>query len=143
MINMNLKILRTRHQLTQEEVAERLNVSRQVIAKWEKGESTPDIQHCMELAKLYNVTLDNLVNFKEADEQLGIPPKGKHFFGMATIGERGQMVIPKQAREVFGLSAGDKLIIVGDDERGLALVPERMMSNFFNMVKTTIDEEGE
>lgn len=143
MINMNLKNLRTRHQLTQEEVAERLNVSRQVIAKWEKGESTPDIQHCMELAKLYNVTLDNLVNFKEADEQLGIPPKGKHFFGMATIGERGQMVIPKQAREVFGLSAGDKLIIVGDDERGLALVPERMMSNFFNMVKTTIDEEGE
>lgn len=140
---MNLKNLRTRHQLTQEEVAERLNVSRQVIAKWEKGESTPDIQHCMELAKLYNVTLDNLVNFKEADEQLGIPPKGKHFFGMATIGERGQMVIPKQAREVFGLSAGDKLIIVGDDERGLALVPERMMSNFFNMVKTTIDEEGE
>lgn len=143
MINMNLKNLRTRHQLTQEDVAERLNVSRQVIAKWEKGESTPDIQHCMELAKLYNVTLDNLVNFKEADEQLGIPPKGKHFFGMATIGERGQMVIPKQAREVFGLGAGDKLIIVGDDERGLALVPERMMSNFFNMVKTTIDEEGE
>lgn len=140
---MNLKNLRTRHQLTQEDVAERLNVSRQVIAKWEKGESTPDIQHCMELAKLYNVTLDNLVNFKEADEQLGIPPKGKHFFGMATIGERGQMVIPKQAREVFGLGAGDKLIIVGDDERGLALVPERMMSNFFNMVKTTIDEEGE
>lgn len=140
---MNLKNLRMRHQLTQEEVAERLNVSRQVIAKWEKGESTPDIQHCMELAKLYNVTLDNLVNFKEADEQLGIPPKGKHFFGVATIGERGQMVIPKQAREVFGLGAGDKLIIVGDDERGLALVPEKMMSNFFNMVKTSIDEEGE
>ncbi|MEQ2527372.1 helix-turn-helix domain-containing protein [Bacillaceae bacterium CLA-AA-H227] len=143
MINMNLKNLRMRHKLTQEEVAERLNVSRQVIAKWEKGESTPDIQHCMELAKLYNVTLDDLVNFKEADEQLGIPPKGKHFFGVATIGERGQMVIPKQAREIFGLGAGDKLIIVGDDERGLALVPERMMSNFFHMVKTNIDEEGE
>ncbi|MFB6468085.1 helix-turn-helix domain-containing protein [Cytobacillus sp. Hz8] len=142
MINMNLKSLRTRYQLTQEEVAEHLNVSRQVIAKWEKGESAPDIQHCMELAKLYNVTLDNLVNYEDAQSEFGIPPKGKHFFGVATIGERGQIVIPKKAREVFKLEAGEKLIIVGDDERGLALVPERMMSSFFNLVKTTLDQEG-
>jgi len=140
---MNLKNLRTRHRLTQEEVAEHLNVSRQVIAKWEKGESSPDIHHCMELARLYNVTLDNLVHFEEDEGGLGIPPKGKHFFGVATIGERGQIVIPKKAREVFKLEAGGLLIIVGDDERGLALVPERMMSGFFNLVKTTLDQEGE
>lgn len=79
MINMNIKNLRIQHQLTQEQVAERLNVSRQVIVKWEKGESTPDIQYCMELAKLYNVTLDNLVNFNEQGNGLGVPPKGKHF----------------------------------------------------------------
>ncbi|MBO2535627.1 helix-turn-helix domain-containing protein [Rummeliibacillus suwonensis] len=143
MISMNLKNLRMRHQLTQEEVAERINVSRQVIAKWEKGESTPDIQYCVQLASLYHVTLDDLVNFKDDVSELGIPPKGKHFFGVATLGERGQIVISKKAREVFELSAGDKLIIVGDDERGIALVPEKMMSAFFNLVKTTLDKGNE
>lgn len=141
MINMNLKNLRTRHQLTQEEVAERLDVSRQAIAKWEKGESTPDIQHCIELAKLYHVTLDNLVHFKKESDGLEIPPKGKHFFGMATLGDRGQIVIPKKARDIFNLEAGDKLIIVGDEDRGLAIVPENRMNNFFHIVKTPFDQE--
>ena len=63
MINMNLKNLRNHHRLTQEDVAEHLQVSRQAVAKWEKGESMPDIENCIALAKLYNVTLDNLVNY--------------------------------------------------------------------------------
>lgn len=141
MINMNIKTLRIQHQLTQEQVAERLNVSRQVIVKWEKGESTPDIQYCMELAKLYNVTLDNLVNFNEQGNGLGVPPKGKHFFGIATLGERGQIVIPKKARDLFHLKSGDRLIIVGDEERGIAIVPEQMMSSFFNMVNLNFKQE--
>lgn len=141
MINMNIKALRIQHQLTQEEVAERLNVSRQVIAKWEKGDSTPDIQYCMELAKLYNVTLDNLVRFKQQENGFGVPPKGKYFFGTATLGERGQIVIPKKARELFQLNPGDTLIILGDEERGLAIVPEQMLSSFFNMVKNFKQEE--
>ena len=143
MINMNLKTLRIRHQFTQEQVAEHLNISRQVIAKWEKGESTPSIQYCMELAKLYNVTLDNLVNFEQHENGLGVPPKGKHFFGTATIGERGQIVIPKKARDIFNLNSGDTLMIVGDEERGLAIVPEQMMNNFFNLVNlnTILEEE--
>lgn len=53
------------------------------------------------------------------------------------------ILISKKAREVFELSAGDKLIIVGDDERGIALVPEKMMSAFFNLVKTTLDKGNE
>lgn len=142
MINMNIKNLRLKNQLTQEDVANHLNVSRQVVAKWEKGESTPDIQFCMELAKLYNVTLDNLVNYEE-DVGLGIPPKGKHFFGVVTLGERGQIVIPKKARDLFKLDAGDKLIIVGDEERGLAIVPENMMNSFFHMVKSPFNKEGD
>ncbi|MGE7122506.1 helix-turn-helix domain-containing protein [Peribacillus sp. NPDC046944] len=141
MINMNIKALRIQHQLTQEEVAERLNVSRQVIAKWEKGDSTPDIQYCMELAKLYNVTLDNLVRFKQQENGFGVPPKGKHFFGTATLGERGQIVIPKKARELFQLNPGDTLIILGDEERGLAIVPEQMLSSFFNMVNQNFKQE--
>lgn len=141
MINVNLYQLRMQHKLTQEQVAEKINVSRQVIAKWEKGDSVPDLHHSMALAQLFNVTLDNLVNYQNPEEgSLPVPPKGKHFFGVVTIGERGQIVIPKKARDVFHLKPGDSLIIVGDDERGLALVPEKMMSSFFNIVKTAIDE---
>lgn len=141
MINENLKTLRTLHRLTQEEVAEKINVSRQVVAKWEKGESVPDINSCLALANLYGVTLDNLVSYKEEVEGIAVPPKGKHFFGIVNVGERGQIVIPKKAREVFKIKAGDSLIIVGDDERGLAIVPETYVKEFFNLIKTPFDEQ--
>ena len=143
MISTNLKKLRLHHKLTQEEVAFRINVSRQVIAKWEKGESTPDLGHCQALAELYNVSLDNLVNFDGEDTNVIIPPKGKHFFGVAKMGVRGQIVIPKKARDVFQIEPGDTLVIVGDEDRGLAIVPEKMMHASFNLVKTPFHREDE
>ena len=143
MINRNLKNLRLHHNLTQEDVAHEINVSRQVIAKWEKGESTPDLVHCQALAEFYNVTLDDLVNFDGKDMNIIVPPKGKYFFGVAKIGERGQIVIPKKARDVFQIKPGDSLIILGDEERGLAIVPQENMNAFFNLVKTTYDKEKE
>lgn len=131
MISTNLKRLRNMHQYTQEMLAEKLGVSRQVIAKWERGESTPELYFCVKLAELYNVTLDNLVNHKESEVGLAVPPKGKHVFGSTTVGDRGQIVIPKKAREVFRIKAGDTLIIVGDEERGLAIIPQDYMHGFF------------
>ncbi|WLD29451.1 helix-turn-helix transcriptional regulator [Clostridioides sp. ZZV14-6105] len=89
MINTNLKKLRKIHQYTQEELAEKLNISRQSVAKWEKGESAPDIDSCIKLAKLYNVKLDDLVNHSEEKIGIVIPPKGKFFFGAVVVGERG------------------------------------------------------
>ena len=140
MINMNLKSLRNQHGYTQEDVAEHLQVSRQAVAKWEKGDSMPDIENCMALAKLYNVTLDNLVNFEDAGTGLNVPPKGKHFFGAVTVGERGQIVIPKKARDVFHIKPGHTVVIVGDEERGLAIVPESYMNVFFNLPKLPLDD---
>lgn len=52
MINMNLKELRKAHRFTQEEVAEKINVSRQAVAKWESGETVPDINNCIALSQL-------------------------------------------------------------------------------------------
>ena len=101
----NLKALRIQHQLTQEELAEHLNVSRQVVAKQEKGDSAPDVQYCMKIAKLYNVTLDNLLNFQQQENSFGVPPRGKHFFGTIPLGEGGQVVLPEKSRELFQLSA--------------------------------------
>lgn len=141
MISMNLRMMRQHHKLTQEQVALELNVSRQVVAKWEKGESVPDLQHSMALAKFYNVTLDDLVNYKSEQTGVPIPPKGKHFFGSTTVGERGQIVIPKKARDLFHIQPGDSLIILGDEERGLAIVPEQMLHTFMNLVKTPFEQE--
>lgn len=143
MIYMNLKRLRNQHQYTQEMLAEKLDVSRQVIAKWERGDSTPELDICVKLAELYGVTLDNLVNYNEEEAGLGVPPKGKHVFGAATVGERGQIVIPKKARELFHIETGDTIIIVGDEERGLAIIPQSYMQGFFppNVLVNKEEEE--
>lgn len=130
MIGMNLKTLRKINNYTQEEVAEKINVSRQSVAKWENNESVHDINSCVELAKLYNVTLDNLVNHSQEKSGITIPPKGKYFFGSVTVGERGQIVIPKEARDVFSINTGDKLLVLGDEEKGIAIVHQRDLIKF-------------
>lgn len=48
--------------------------------------------------------------------------KGKYIFGITKLSEKGQIVIPKEAREVFGLKPGDQLLMMGDIKKGLALV---------------------
>lgn len=45
--------------------------------------------------------------------------KGYHIFGTAKVGEKGQIVIPKEARKVFGIEAGDTLLILGDEKNGI------------------------
>lgn len=61
MLAENLQILRKQNGFSQEELAEKCQVSRQAIAKWESGESVPAIEKLIYLAGLYEVTLDELV----------------------------------------------------------------------------------
>ncbi|MDD4127001.1 MAG: AbrB/MazE/SpoVT family DNA-binding domain-containing protein [Methanomicrobium sp.] len=56
--------------------------------------------------------------------------EGKHIFGVVKVGERGQIVIPKEAREIFDISPGDSLVVLGDEKRGIAIVKEEKMRNF-------------
>ena len=60
-------------------------------------------------------------------------PKGK-FAWTVTVGEKGQIVIPKQAREVFGIQPGDTLVMLGDIKRGLAIPPKSMFDKFSHAV---------
>lgn len=115
--------LRKFHNLTQEDVAEKVGVSRQAVAKWESGETMPDLEKSRLLAETFGVSLDDLANF-EPDKNLNVsvPPKGKHLFGVVTIGEKGQIVIPAKARKIFNLKAGDQLVVLGDETQGLALM---------------------
>lgn len=125
MIARNLLKLRKAAGLTQEQAAERIGVARQTLAKWENGESVPDIGNCSRLAELFDVSLDDLVNYEGVETAAGsLPPKGKYVFGAVTVGERGQIVIPQKARKIFSIKPGDTLIMLGDIQQGLALVKE-------------------
>ena len=59
------------------------------------------------------------------------------------IGEKGQFVIPKEAREVFGIHPGDTLILLGDVERGLAIPPKETLADIHRMVYTEKGEQDE
>lgn len=60
-------------------------------------------------------------------------PKGKYAW-TATVGEKGQIVIPKQAREVFGIKPGDTLLLLGDERRGIAIVRKEMFGDLYRHV---------
>ena len=123
MFGDNLMQLRKLNDLTQEELAERVGVTRQAIAKWESGDSVPDLNRCRAIADVFHVSIDDLANYDSEDNMgMGIGPKGKHIFGMVTVGERGQIVIPAKARKIFDIKPSDQLIVLGEEGQGLALM---------------------
>lgn len=146
MLADNLIFLRNIKGLSQEQVAEVIGISRQSYSKWEQGETYPDIDKCDKLAKFYGVTLDSLVhqNDKIGNSKLAPAPVGKHLWGTVTIGGKGQIVIPKATRDTFGLSEGDRLVVLGDDAEGIALVKaevfEQRMQEALNLSRQMTDE---
>lgn len=117
-IAVNLRTLRAYRGFSQEHVAEQIGVSRQAVAKWENGDSLPDILNCDALAELFEVSLNDLVRFDPGKEGMPIPPKNKYIFGTVTINEKGQIVLPKKARDTLGYQPGDTLIVLGDSAPG-------------------------
>lgn len=124
MLSDNIIMLRNINGYSQEEVAEKIGISRQAYAKWEKGETIPDVERCLKLAELYDTTLDALVKFegKIGNTVLSPGPKGKHIFGTAKVNDRGQVVIPKKAREMFDIKPNDSVVILGDESEGIAIM---------------------
>ncbi|MEA5038500.1 MAG: AbrB/MazE/SpoVT family DNA-binding domain-containing protein [Clostridiaceae bacterium] len=59
-------------------------------------------------------------------------PDGKLVFGMVKVGEKGQIVIPKDARQKFDIKPGDSLMLVGDEKTGLALLTSESLKSFFS-----------
>ena len=135
MFKDNLVQMRKILQMTQEDIAERVGVTRQSVAKWESGESIPDLEKSKLLADIFGVSLDDLANYEpEENFGLGLPPKGKHFFGLVTVGDKGQIVIPAKARKIFDISSGEQLVVLGDEGQGLALVKAKDFLSIANMI---------
>ena len=139
MFNENIVRLRKINQMTQEDIAEAVGVSRQAVAKWESGETIPDLEKCKLLAELFGVSLDDLANYEPEDNLgLDVPPKGKHLFGMVTVGDKGQIVIPARARKLFDISPGDQLVVLGDESQGMAIIKAKDFLNMANMIRNAV-----
>ena len=139
MLKDNLAMLRRLHGYSQEQLAEKIGISRQAYAKWESGLTIPDVEKCGRLAEIYGTTIDSLIR-TERVEGLGVippAPKGKNIWGSVAVSDRGQIVIPKGARERFGLTGGQRLIVCTDDQ-GIALIPaeafERLMKKAMELL---------
>ena len=128
MFKDNLVELRKIHDMSQEELADMVGVSRQTLSKYETGESLPDIEKCKLIADAFGVSIDDLLNYdSRSSESLGlaVPPKGKHIFGIVKVGDKGQIVLPAKARKIFDINPGDRLLVLGDEGQGLAVIKEK------------------
>ncbi|GAB2575465.1 helix-turn-helix transcriptional regulator [Gracilibacillus alcaliphilus] len=140
-LSRNLAFLRREHHYSQEEIAEKIGVTRQSIAKWENGESLPDIINCDAIANLFDVSLDNLIHYDQQENALPIPPKGKHMFGTVALGKDGTVRLPEKAINMVNMKKGDMFLILGDENPesiGIALVPVE----FFTAITQNILDGG-
>ena len=68
-------------------------------------------------------------------------PKGRYAW-TATVGEKGQIVIPKQARELFDIRPGDTLLLLGDEKRGIAIPPKHAFDKMAKIVYEEAEQDG-
>lgn len=125
MLSGNLIMLRNAYGYSQEEISGKIGISRQAYAKWENGSTIPDIEKCKRIADIYGISIDSLLETTTIDGKTSIPPapKGKNIWGSVEINDNGQLVIPKGARELFGIKGGQRLVVLTDEKEGIALVP--------------------
>ena len=77
-----------------------------------------------EMAQIFETTVEMLLVcpfYEEESDGLTPDGDGKYIFGIVKVSERGQITLPKHARKVFGIEAGDRLLVLGDEKKGMAL----------------------
>jgi len=65
--------------------------------------------------------------------------EGKYAW-MVKIGEKGQFVIPKEARELFDLQPGNEILVLGDEKRGIAILPKAMQQEYIGRIFSEMEE---
>ncbi len=79
-----------------------------------------------------SVFLQKNMNFHTNQTNM-LEEQGKYIFGVVKVGDRGQIVIPKDAREIYGIKAGDSLLILGD-KKGMAVLKTEVFQDKINEV---------
>lgn len=122
-ISENLKFLRYRNGYTLEAIAEIISVSRQSVAKWESGDSVPDVMNCVKLASLYKISLDELVNspLKNVVAE-NFATDGSRICGVLELSPDSTIRVPDVVKQAFNIHCGDKLLLLADKNQGIALV---------------------
>lgn len=119
----NIRTLRRKNDYTLEQLAEIIDVSRQTIAKWEAGETLPDVANCVKLATLFKVTLDEFVTMRaDLPEKMNEDSKNGRVMGIVDVETDGRIIIPDQIRDLFEIQSGEKVLILADKKQGIAIV---------------------
>ena len=69
-------------------------------------------------------------------------PKGHYIFGTVKVGERGQIVIPREARDKFNIMAGDTLIVLGDEKWGIAVTKSDVLQKFASDIFQKMEDDS-
>lgn len=143
MLKDNLVMLRKINGYSQEQVADEIDISRQAYAKWETGATVPDVDKAARLARFYGVSVDALLKTENVEGLGTLPPGpvGKNIWGSVTLGERGQIVIPKATRDHLNLETGQRLI-VASDENGVALIRAEYFEDKIHELMTKISHKN-
>lgn len=123
-----------------EDLAAVLGVTRQAVMKWEAGKSVPDVLTMKKIADYLSVPLEKFL--EETEEKTGdvemkkmvskeqnieLGPVEKYYFGKVTVGANGQIKIPEEAMKKFGVKTGDRMLLLGDLERGFEIIYEDIL----------------
>ncbi len=131
---------RKKHNLSQEEVAEKIGVSRQAVSKWERVEASPDTDNLIALAHLYNVSLDELVFGKKPEPTLedAPPPETSE---EEVVAEEGDKTVLISEDGTVTVTTGKKKVVV--DTAGLSTLMEGLHIHVNQEDEEDDDEEDE
>ena len=132
-MNERLRNMRVAAKMTQEQLAEKMNVSRQSVAKWENGESIPDVIKCTELSRIFGMEIEDIAAAFVNDVEYK-HPKNKYIFGISKI-VNSKITLPEEALRIFNLYDGDELVVLGDSTQGIALVNRKYYEDFINHIQ--------
>lgn len=126
--------LRRWYRYSQEDFGDLAGVTRQTVAKWEQGKCVPDILTVKKLADALKITVDAIFSFDEETKNVDPGKKTRYIFDTVRVESGGIVRIPKEAREVMDIKVGDEMLLLGDIERGIELLPvdcfwDRLLNN--------------